>query len=58
MKLEKLRNEDIQNMALRLNTMPRKVLGGLTPIEVYTREACCTYCLNPAPFMVFIVINE
>ena len=35
MKLEKLRNEDIQNMALRLNTMPRKVLGGLTPIEVY-----------------------
>ena len=36
MKLGKLRNEDILNMELRLNTMPRKVLGGLTPIEVYT----------------------
>ncbi|WP_232614122.1 IS30 family transposase [Photobacterium carnosum] len=36
MKLSKLSNEDIQNMELRLNTMPRKVLGGLTAIEVYT----------------------
>ena len=36
MKLGKLRNEDIRNMELRLNTMPRKVLGGLTPIEIYT----------------------
>jgi IS30 family transposase len=35
MKLGKLSNEDIQNMALRLNTMPRKVLGGLTPIKIY-----------------------
>lgn len=35
MKLGKVRNEDVLNMELRLNTMPRKVLGGLTLIEVY-----------------------
>lgn len=36
MKLGKLSNQDIRNMELLINTMPRKVLGGLTPLEVYT----------------------
>ena len=36
MKLKKLMDNDIRAMELRLNTMPRKVLGGLTPLEVYT----------------------
>ena len=29
-------DEEIEAMELQINSMPRKVLGGLTPIEVYT----------------------
>ncbi|GAA4648893.1 hypothetical protein GCM10023116_11670 [Kistimonas scapharcae] len=29
-------DEEIEAMELQINSIPRKVLGGLTPIEVYT----------------------
>ncbi|WP_420810371.1 transposase, partial [Endozoicomonas acroporae] len=28
--------EEIEAMEFQINSMPRKVLGGLTPLEVYT----------------------
>jgi transposase, IS30 family len=36
MALGALSEQDIRDMELRLNMTPRKVLGGLTPMEVYT----------------------
>lgn len=36
MALVHLTEEDISNMEFMINSMPRKVLGGLTPLEVYT----------------------
>jgi IS30 family transposase len=36
MALGSLEEQEIKDMELRLNMMPRKVLGGRTPIEVYT----------------------
>ena len=38
MKLGHLKQSDLDDMEFKLNTMPRKVLGGLTPFEVYTGE--------------------
>ena len=34
-----LTDQDIYDMELMINSMPRKVLGGLTPIKVYTGES-------------------
>ena len=34
-----LTDQDIYDMELMINSMPRKVLGGLTPIEVYTGKS-------------------
>jgi transposase, IS30 family len=31
-----LSEQEVRDMELRLNMTPRKVLGGRTPIEVYT----------------------
>ena len=39
MAMSQLTEEDISNMELMINTMPRKVLGGLTPLEVYTGKS-------------------
>ena len=39
MALGHLTTEDIRTMELLINTMPRKVLGGRTPLEVYTGES-------------------
>ncbi len=39
MPLGHLTTEDIRTMELLINTMPRKVLGGRTPLEVYTGES-------------------
>ena len=36
MPLGQLTQQDIDDMMLIINTLPRKVLGGLTPLEVYT----------------------
>ncbi|PJE77604.1 hypothetical protein CI610_03471 [invertebrate metagenome] len=33
-----LTEQEINNMELMINTMARKVIGGKTPIEIYTRE--------------------
>ena len=38
MALGNLTKEDLETMELLINTMPRKVLGGKTPIEVYTGQ--------------------
>ncbi|PJE78996.1 hypothetical protein CI610_02053 [invertebrate metagenome] len=37
--MEELTEQEINNMELMINTMLRKVLGGKTPIEIYTRES-------------------
>ena len=34
-----LTDQDIYDMELMINSMQKKVLGGLTPIEVYTGES-------------------
>ena len=34
-----LSEKDISNMEFMINSMPRKVLGGLTPLEVYTGKS-------------------
>jgi len=34
-----LTEEDLITMELLINTMPRKVLGGKTPLEVYTGQS-------------------
>ncbi len=39
MRLGQLTDEDIRNMEWVINSMPRKVLGGLTPLEVYTGKS-------------------
>ena len=39
MALGSLTEDDIGDMELMINTMPRKVLGGLTPLEVYTGKS-------------------
>ena len=39
MALSHLTTKDIRTMELLINTMPRKVLGGRTPFEVYTGES-------------------
>ena len=39
MALGHLTTEDIRIMELLINTMPRKVLGGRTPLEVYTGQS-------------------
>ncbi|TMO72435.1 IS30 family transposase, partial [Pseudoalteromonas sp. S3776] len=39
MALGGLTKDDISTMELLINTMPRKVLGGRTPLEVYTGES-------------------
>ncbi len=39
MPLGQLTTADIETMELLINTMPRKVLGGRTPLEVYTGES-------------------
>ena len=39
MALGNLTKEDLETMELLINTMPRKVLGGKTPIEVYTGQS-------------------
>ncbi len=39
MPLGQLTDEDIRNMEWVINSMPRKVLGGLTPLEVYTGKS-------------------
>ena len=38
MAMGELSDKEISDMELIINTMPRKVLGGLTPLEVYTGE--------------------
>ncbi|PJE79970.1 hypothetical protein CI610_01032 [invertebrate metagenome] len=35
--MEELTEQEINNMELMINSMARKVLGGKTPIEIYTR---------------------
>jgi len=39
MALGHLTEEDISNMEFMINSMPRKVLGGLTPLEVHTGKS-------------------
>ena len=39
MPMGQLSDEDIRNMEWVINSMPRKVLGGLTPLEVYTGKS-------------------
>ena len=39
MALGDLTDEDVRTMELLINTMPRKVLGGRTPLEVYTGQS-------------------
>ena len=39
MPLGDLAKEDLRTMELLINTMPRKVLGGRTPLEVYTGQS-------------------
>ncbi|PJE77350.1 hypothetical protein CI610_03733 [invertebrate metagenome] len=34
-----LTEQEINNMKLMINTMLRKVLGGKTPIEIYTSKS-------------------
>ena len=49
MALGDLSEAEIRETELLINTMPRKVLGGRTPLEAYTGESLqCTYYLNPA----------
>lgn len=39
MPLGHLTEDDLSTMEMLINTMPRKVLGGLTPLEVYTGQS-------------------
>ena len=39
MALGELTDDDIRTMELLIDTMPRKVLSGRTPLEVYTGES-------------------
>ena len=39
MALGELTDNDVRTMELLINTMPRKVLGGLTPLEAYTGKS-------------------
>ena len=39
MPMRQLTEKDLMNMEISINTMPRKVLGGLTPLEVYTGKS-------------------
>ena len=39
MALGHLSDKDISDMEFMINSMPRKVLGGLTPLEVYTGKS-------------------
>lgn len=39
MALGSLTEDEISDMELMINTMPRKVLGGLSPLEVYTGKS-------------------
>ncbi|MDP0562843.1 MAG: hypothetical protein QS721_11180 [Candidatus Endonucleobacter sp. (ex Gigantidas childressi)] len=38
MALSHLIEDDVRAMEMLINTMPRKVLGGWTPLEVYTGQ--------------------
>ena len=43
-KLGYLTEVDLEEQELLINTMPRKVLGGLTPLEVYTGKRVALIC--------------